>query len=180
MIQRTRIAPVKCWFARDEGGATIEFCIWLPFVLGLLGSAIDASILTTRHALLNSAVDQVVRDLTLGKLGTPTHDELKSEICNRTGVIPNCGEALNIEMQRVSTESFAFREGAVACVDIDEGLVPPFAFEHGDANDLMLMTVCAAVRPMIPVTGLGLALPKISGGSHYALVVHAALVVEPV
>ena len=167
------------WRRRENGGATIEFCIWFPFMIMVLGSAFEASLLTTRQVLLTGAVDRTVRDLQLGNLGNPTHEELKSIICNIAGFIPNCGQALHIELERISTADFAFRTGAVQCVNMDDETEPAINFENGTTNDLMLITVCAAVRPMVPVTGLGMKLPKIAGGSRYGLVAFSAFVVEP-
>ena len=66
-------------------------------------------------------------------------------------------------------------------MDVDEETEPALNYTNNPlSNDLMLITVCAAVRPMVPVTGLGLKLPKINGGSHYALVAFSAFVAEPV
>lgn len=171
---------IRRWCAQERGSSTIEFCIWFPFILGILGSAFEASFITTRQALLTSSVDRVVRDLTLGNLGAPSHSELKAELCNTIGVIPRCDESLHIELERISTGNFNFRQGEVACVDRDEDVTPPLNYVNGTSNDLMLMTVCAAIRPMIPLTGLGLLLPKIKDGNFYGLVSYAAFVVEPV
>jgi len=170
---------IRHWAGREDGSATIEFCIWFPFFIGLVGSAFEASLITTRQALLNSSVDRTVRDLQLGNLGAPSHDELKVIICNQAGFIPNCINALHIEMERVTTDSWTFREGLVQCVDVDNNSVPALNFANGGDHDLMLITVCAAVKPMVPTTGLGLKLPKINGGTHYGLVAFSAYVVEP-
>ena len=133
----------------------------------------------TANLLLAGAVDRTVRDLQLGNLGSPTHSELKAIICNSAGFIPNCVTALHIEMERISTADFAFRTGQVQCVDLDEETEPALNFENGVTNDLVLITVCAAFKPMVPITGLGMKLPKINGGTHYGLVTYSAFVVEP-
>lgn len=164
---------------KEDGNSTIEFCIWFPFLIGLLGSSFEASFITTRQVMLAAAVDRVTRDLMLGNLGAPTHAELKSDICNRAGVIQDCTSSLHIELERVSTDTFTIREGAVQCVDRDEDSEPALNFTNGSQNDFMLMTVCAAVYPMVPITGLGMSLPKINGGSAYAIVAFSAFVVEP-
>ena len=65
------------------------------------------------------------------------------------------------------------------CVDVDNDSEPLLNFTNGTTNDLMLITVCAAVRPMVPITGLDLKLPKINDGTHYAIVAFSAYVVEP-
>ncbi len=177
----TRVAAcLRRWLGREDGSATIEVCIWFPFLMALFGSAFEASILTTRQALLAGAVDRTVRDLQLGNLGNPTHAQLKLHLCNLSGFIPNCASRLHVEMERISTDDFTFRTGAVQCVDVDEGIEPALNFTNGQSNDLMLITVCAAFSPMVPITGLGLRLPKINDGNYYGLVAFSAYVVEPV
>lgn len=174
------LGKMRQWLRREDGNSTIEFVIWFPFIIGLFGSAFEASFISIRQLMLSSAVDRTVRDLQLGNLGSPTHTQLKTIICNTAGFIPNCLTSVHIEMERVSTSNFSFRQGAVQCVDLDNQSEPALNFSNGTTNDLMLITVCAAVRPMVPVTGLGLKLPKINDGNHYAIVAFSAYVVEPV
>jgi len=170
---------ILTWFRKEDGNSTIEFCIWFPFIIGLIGSSFEASLITTRQVMLAAAVDRVTRDLMLGSLGAPTHAELKRDICNRAGVIQNCTSSLHIELERIDTSDFKIRQGAVQCVDKDEQSEPTLNFTNGAQNDFMLMTVCAAVNPMVPITGLGMSLPKINGGSSYAIVAFSAFVVDP-
>jgi hypothetical protein len=145
-----------------------------------LGSSIEASFIGTRQVMLTGAVDRVVRDLQLGSVIATNHDVLKAEICARAGVIPDCTNVLSVELERVDTDDFAFRTGRAECVDRAANVEPALTFANGEGNDLMLMTVCAAVEPMIPVTGLGLILPKINNGESYAIVSFGAFVVEPI
>ena len=176
---RHMLKNIRGWFKRDDGNATIEFVIWFPFFIGIFGSAFEASFISMRQVLLGSAVDRTVRELQLGSLGSPTHTELKIRICNYAGFIPDCLNTVHIEMERIDTSNFSFRQGDVQCVDVDNDSEPLLNFTNGTTNDLMLITVCAAVRPMVPITGLGLKLPKINDGTHYAIVAFSAYVVEP-
>ncbi len=171
----------KIWqrAASEDGNSSIEFVIWFPFFISILGSAFEASFVSFRQVMLGSAVDRTVRDLQLGHLGAPSHAQLKSIICNTAGFIPNCMNAVHIEMERISKDDFIFRTGSVNCVDLDNETEPSLNFTNGVGNELMLITVCAAVHPMVPITGLGLSLPKINGGDHYAIVAFSAYVVEP-
>lgn len=164
---------------REDGSATIEFCIWFPLFILMFGSAFEASLITMRQVMMVGAVDRTVRELQLGNLGNPSPTELKRTICDLTRVIPDCMSSLSIEMERVSTANFAFRTGAVQCVDRDEETEPALNYATGGSNDLMLLTVCAAVRPLMPTSGLGLKLPKINGGSYYGVTAFSAYVVEP-
>ncbi len=165
---------------REDGNATIEFVILFPFFIGLFASSFEAAYVTMRQVMLERATDIVVRNVRLGIGGTPTHDSLKRDICNTAGIIPDCMQSLHIEFEKIDKSTFALRTGAVQCVDRDEEIVPATNFnQDNDDNDLMLMTVCAVFQPMVPTTGLGLKLPKVNGGSYYALVAITAFVNEP-
>lgn len=163
----------------EEGSATIEFVFLFPFFIGLFASSFEAAYVTMRQAMLDRAVDIVVRNVRLGIGGTPTHESLKADICNTAGIIPDCDQSLHIEMELVSRDTWTMRTGAVQCVDRDEEITPNISFIPGNDNDVMLMTVCAVFKPMVPTTGLGLKLPKVNGGSHYALVSITAFSNEP-
>ncbi len=165
-------------FQREDGNASIEFVILFPLFISIFGSAFEAGLVKTRLVLLERATDVAVRDLRLGNDNVDTFDELKARICNVAGLIPDCMEALHIELSSVSTDTWDMRMGATACIDRDEGIAPVVSFAQGGSNELMLVRVCAAVRPMSPITPLGLQLPKINS-SDYALVSAAVFVNEP-
>lgn len=178
MIRRCVNKCLRRFRKQEDGNATIEFVILFPLFIGIVASTFEAGILNTRHAMLERAVDLAVRELRLGLDATPTHDELRATICNYAGVIQDCNEALHIELERVSTTTWNFRTGDIQCVDRDEEISPVVNFNGGTLNDLMLITVCAAVSPMVPTTGLGLHLPRINS-SDYALIAMSAFVNEP-
>ncbi len=163
---------------REDGNATIEFCFLFPFFIMIFASSFEAAYVTMRQVMLDRATDIVVRNVRLGIGGTPTHATLKADICNTAGIIPDCMNNLHIELERVDN-SWTMRTGAVQCVDRDEDIVPNILFNPGADNDLMLMTVCAVFEPMVPTTGLGLKLPKVNGGTYYALVSITAFANEP-
>ena len=172
---------IRLWrrAGREDGNSTIEFVIWFPFYILVFGSGFEASFITFRQVMLSMALDRTVRDLQLGHLDSPTHSELKTELCNTAGFIPDCMNTLHIELERIQTDTFTFRTGNVQCIDVEEESEPAINFTHGSENDLMLITACIAVEPMVPVTGLGLKLPKINDGSRYAIIGYSAYVVEP-
>ena len=59
-------------FRRSErGAATIEFVITFPALLMMLASAVDLGFISLRHSMLESAMDQVVRDIRLGTGSAP-------------------------------------------------------------------------------------------------------------
>jgi len=165
---------------REDGTATIEFVILFPFFIGIFTSAFEASLVSSRQIMLDRATEIAVRDLRLGITSTPTNDQLKADICNLAGIIPDCTNKLHIELEVVDKTTWAIRTGAVQCVDVDQNIIPAVNYSGGSQNDLMLVTVCAVFEPMVSTWGLGLLMPKVNGGSYYALVSMSAFVNEPV
>lgn len=163
---------------RNEGSASIEFVILFPVFISIFGSGYEAGLLTTRQVMLERATEVAVRDLRLGISSVATYDELRARVCNVAGIIPDCMNALHIELAPVSTTTWDIRTGETACIDRDEDITPVTSFTQGGSNELMLVRVCAVVRPIIPTTGLGLKLPKVNS-SDYALVAASAFVNEP-
>ncbi len=163
---------------QDDGNTTIEFVILFPVFIGMFGSAFEAGLMTMRHVMLERATDIVIRELRLGQIANPTHELLKSDICNLAGIIPDCGTALHIELERISSDDWNYRTGQVQCIDRDEDIEPAVNLTPGTSNDLMLVTVCAVVEPMVPLTGFAMYLPRVNS-SDYALVSMSAFINEP-
>jgi hypothetical protein len=116
--------------------------------------------------------------LRIGTLVAPTHDELKAEICRQSLIIPECEESLTAELRPVSTVTWEMPTNKIACVDRTQEVKPVLEVTPGAANELMLIRVCAKFAPVIPTSGLGLALHK-DGFGNYALVATSAFVNEP-
>ncbi|MBT0958794.1 pilus assembly protein [Alphaproteobacteria bacterium KMM 3653] len=164
---------------RDESGtASIEFVILFPIFMILFMSTFEAGLLMTRQVMLERAVDISVRGLRLGTWSPPTHDELKTNICNLAGIIPDCMENMLIELQSVSTSSWTPLPPVATCNDRDEPIQPVTTFTGGDENEMMIVRACAIMKPWFYATSLGLKLPLIDS-EHYALVSSSAFVNEP-
>lgn len=162
----------------EKGTATLEFVILFPVFISIFGSAFEAGLYTTRQVMLERATDIAVRDLRLGTSTVATYQDLKARICNVAGIIPDCMNAVHVELAPVSTTDWNMRTGATACIDRDEDITPVTSFTQGGSNELMLVRVCAVVQPMSPMTGLGLKMPKVNA-SDYALIAASAFVNEP-
>lgn len=163
----------------EDGNASIEFVILFPVFIAVFASAFEAGLVAMRHSMLDRALDLAVRDLRLGDPDLRTHDDLKDAVCNYAGIIPECDESLHLELERISKENWSFRTGQVQCIDRDEDITPAVNFTPGTSNDMMLITACAVFSPMVPISGLGLKLPRVNGGEHYALISMSAYVNEP-
>ena len=165
--------------AREEDGtATIPFLLFLPFFMMLVISSLEMGMLMLRHVMLERGLDMAVRDLRLG-IFKGDYDEFKGLVCKNAAFLPDCKNAIVIELQPVSTTTWAPLNSAAICVDRNQPLKPlnnPFITGAGD--QLMLVRACAIFDPIVPTTGLGLHLPKDASGGYW-LVTSSAFVNEP-
>lgn len=165
--------------ARDESGsATIPFVMMMPMFIILVLSSLEMGMVMIRHVMLERALDMSVRELRLGLWVNPTNQQLKSRICNYAGLIPNCNNALLVELRPVSKTTWQPLSSGPVCVDRALAVQPVTEFVAGGSNEMMLIRACAKFVPMFPLTGLGFNLPKDSTGA-YALVAATAFVNEP-
>jgi len=162
----------------QNGSSTIEFVLIFPVFVIILLAAVESGVLMLRGVFLDRGVDMAVRELRLG-ISTPNDEnDLKKMICNHAAFLPNCTDALRLEMVRVSTSDFSMPTTAPTCMRRDELKQGDLSYTKGGAHDLMLLRVCAIFDPWFPTTGLGLRLPKDSTGA-YSLIAASAFVVEP-
>lgn len=181
-----RIAQhIRRWIKGDDAGnVTIEFVLVFPVFMIIFLSAFEAGILMTRQVMLERAVDVTVRDLRLGILPTPgfseeeAHNELKDTICARSRIVPDCDNAILLEMRPVSKVTWEPLNNVATCVDRSEPIQPATTFRAGAENEMMIVRACAVFDPVFPSTGLGMRLPK-DGNGDYALLATSAFVNEP-
>ncbi|MFT6451262.1 MAG: Flp pilus assembly protein TadG [Halocynthiibacter sp.] len=171
-------------FRRDEGGfATIEFLIVFPVFVTLLLSGYESGILMIRQTMLERGVDLAVRDLRLGRMprgddGVVDDEDVRRAICNYAAILPNCLDAMNLELREVSTTTFAMPSTSTSCVDRSSDIRPVIVFEAGAPNALMVINACFVVNPLFPGAGLGAQLSVDSTGG-YRLMSSSAFVIEP-
>ena len=163
---------------RDQGAVTVEFVLWFPLFFGIFLSAVESGMLMLRYVMLERGLDMTVRELRLGTLKLPTHDQLKAEICRQSLILPDCVEGLTVELQPVSVDTWAMPTTPVACVDRSQPVKPVTTLVQGGANVMMLIRVCSKFSPVIPTSTLGLSLHK-DGAGQYALLASSAYVNEP-
>lgn len=66
------------WFLRDErGSATIEFMLWIPIIVALLVTVIDATTLYITHTEMWNVARNTARQMSSGVIGT----EAEAEAC---------------------------------------------------------------------------------------------------
>ncbi len=165
-------------FRGDESGtSTIEFVIVFPVFAFLLCSAAESGVLMLRQVMLDRAVDLAVRDLRLQEFPAVTHAQIKTRICSEATVIPDCTNAVLVEMREVS-KGASLPSTAAPCVDRAATVQSATTFTQGKDNQMMLIRACAVFDPIFPGAGLGLDLAKDATGA-YALISTSAFVVEP-
>jgi len=163
---------------RDEGTATIEFVILFPVFIVIMVSGIEAGMLMTRQMMLERGLDITMRQLRLGAIANPTHDEVRKLICRNARIIPDCERVVQLELREVDTATFAVPLAGNQCIDRTAKIDPVIDFNPGARNELMMVRACAVFDPMFPATGLGADLPKDASGG-YRLIATSAFVNEP-
>lgn len=166
-------------FRRDEEGhATLEFAIMVPFLFVIMLSAVELGMLTMRYAFLERALDIVVRDIRLSTGAQFEHDEIRNNICDEAGMIPNCYNNLKLEMIVRDVRNWQALPSATVCTNRAEEVQPVTTFTSGQENELMVLRACAKIEPLFPTTGLGATFDVDSAGD-YSLVATTAFVQEP-
>lgn len=162
----------------EKGTASLDFVICVPVIMAIFMASIESGMLMTRFILLEQSVDIVMRNLRLGQYPNATVQALKHEICSRTIVMSDCESNITIDLQPVSTTTWAFPSQELACVDRGTSIQPSTTFNVGAAHQIMMVRVCVIQDAIFPTTGLGLKLPKDAQGG-YGLIATSAFVNEP-
>lgn len=162
----------------DRGTASIEFVIVFPFFLGVLLSSFELSLITMRETMLERALDLTVREIRLETGSAPQHDEIKTLVCERAPIIPDCEKNLRLEMVQIDPRNWVSPDEDFDCTDQSQEVQPVRNFVNGMDNDLMLLRACAKFTPTFPGAGLGKSLSKDAAGMA-ALVASSAFVQEP-
>ena len=163
---------------RDEGSATVEFVIVFPFFITLFLSSVELGMITLRHTMLERGLDMAVRDIRLGTGDAPQHDDIKVDICDHAGIIPNCLATLRLEMVQVDLRNGVAFPDEADCVDTSKEVEPVRSFVNGQENDMMVLRACVKFDPLFPTTGLGKKL-HVDGAGQAALIAVSAFVQEP-
>lgn len=169
---------MRRFFRREDGTATIEFCILFIPMFSMVIMAAELGMIHTRYAMLERAVDATVRDIRLGTGTAPSHDQIRDVICGRAGYIDDCENDLRIEMVLLDPFQWTNPPTDVDCIDETEEVNDPREFANGGSNQLMFMRVCAKYDPILPHIGMADHW-TLDGAGQYALVTTSAFVQEP-
>ena len=167
-------------FSRGESGAaTIEFVVIFPAMFLFIANTVETSAVLTRGAMLDQSLDLAVRELRLGSDG-PKYEEFRQSICDANAFLPDCMNALQVELRPYTASALRQMREKVRCLDRSEDIDPlnETNYVPGVANEIMLVRACASLEPMFPKAGLGAALPKDKNGD-YSISAVSAYVQEP-
>jgi Flp pilus assembly protein TadG len=174
-----RIAKrIACAWRREEGTATVEFVLAIPVIMTIFTASFESGLFMTRSIMLEQSLDMVMRELRLGHYVAPDAALLKTEICERTVIFPNCEASLTIELREISTTTWTMPSATATCTDVTKEVQPVTALQIGQQNDLMLVRACIRLAAMFPTTGIGLGLNKDSQGA-YGIIAMSAFSNEP-
>lgn len=167
-------------FARDQrGAAVVEFAIMFPIVITMFLSGVEMGMMTVRQTLMEHALDRAVRDLRIGTGTEVTHDSLRRRICGYAGLLPDCENALKLEMRPTDMWTFATNlDETTDCVDRSAEINPVRAFSNGQRSELMLLRACFVFSPIFPNIGFGFHAKKNAAGD-IQLIATTAFVNEP-
>ena len=165
-------------FLSEKGAASVELVIVFPFFVAVFLSAFDVAMMNMRAVMLERSMDIVVRQIRLSGGATLDYDQVKADICSQAALIPDCANALKIELTVVNTTSWNGLQHRPACVDRRQTIQPIGSFRNGQENELMLMRLCAVVDPIFPGIGVGRSMPKDASGG-YQIIASTAFVNEP-
>lgn len=177
MMRRPFKALRRLW-RREDGTASLEFCLIFPAFILLFVSSFEIAMANIRMAMLERATDMSVRALRLNTGAPPSYEDMRRMICSIAGIIPDCLSSVRIELEPVSTSAWNQLTPEARCIDRASNIDPLTTFRQGIENELMMVRVCAVVKPFFPTFGLGSSLP-VGDSGEYKLVTISAFVNEP-
>lgn len=173
------LARVLSRFLGDERAtASVEFVLTVPVLLVIFMSSFESGLLMTRQILLEQALDEVMRELRLGKIASPTAGIIKNRICAKSIIFTDCAHSTSVELTPINASTWALPSANAACSERDKNVQPVLKFVPGAENEMMLVRVCVVQDAMFPTTGLGADLP-LDGRGGYGLIAVSAFVNEP-
>ncbi len=176
-MNRKRLSALRRFWRNEDGNAVVPYALWLPLFVAIIVSAVEIGTVTVRHAQLERALDQTVREVKIG-VGSHSHDALKSAICAKTTVLPGCDQTLHLEMIPVNMRSYAAPASQADCADIGQEATPQRNFRNGSGGQLMILRACYKFRPLTAASTFNASLPKDEHG-YTAIVSTSAFVYEP-
>ncbi|MGP6087476.1 TadE/TadG family type IV pilus assembly protein [Antarctobacter jejuensis] len=176
-MTRSPLSALRNFWRNEDGNAVVPYALWLPLFVAIIVSSVEIGTVTVRHAQLERALDQTVREVKIG-VGSHSHDALKTAICAKTTVLPGCASTLHLEMIPVNMRSYTTPPAKADCTDVSQEATPQRAFTNGAGGQLMILRACYKFRPLTAASTFNASLPKDDDG-YTAIVSTSAFVYEP-
>ena len=141
----------------EKGASAVEFALIAPLFFAIMFGALDLGATMFRQVRLSAALDGVMRDVriagTAGGVTNPTTQDVANAVCDRVAMIPDCRNTIVVETT-VIRDASDFPTGASPCIDRANGnLRPAVASVPGQANETVLVRVCAVANQLFTPTG---------------------------
>lgn len=178
----TLVQRLRRFRQEEDGNMTIEFVIMVPLMFTLLLSSVELGIYMKRQMWLDRGLDIAMREVRLNTQNIPSHDQMKATICTNAPFIPDCLDAVKIEMSPVDPRDFEGLNAQVDCVDQSQPISSqdPPNYKSGQEHDLMLVRACVKFDPIFPMVGLGFEFARNSDGAgQFMMSARSAFVQEP-
>lgn len=182
----TRLRQILRRFTREShGNAAIEFVFALPVFMAIFMASFEGGMIALRQTMLDRALDVAMRDLRLGNLGTsPTHDDLKTAICDAAVALPDCDGSLKVTLEQVDTDTWVMPSATIVCRDRADDIDPVTVLDPtpGARSEIMVVRVCIRTDVLFGGIGIGQNLNEadlLDGQGGYPLISYSAFVNEP-
>ncbi|HEY0213552.1 MAG TPA: hypothetical protein VGC40_08205 [Paenirhodobacter sp.] len=169
---------LRLWRA-ETGAVTLPTLFWIPLFFMILLMAVEVMVINMRQVLLDRAVEVATRDLRLGSASIPSHDALKTRICQIIAFVPDCATNLAVEVFPVNLSNWSLvNPEAPRCSDITSTLVDDPVFDPATGNQLVALRACLRLKPMTRLDPMALAL-HLDATGRFALSSTTVFVNEP-
>ena len=166
-------------FRRDDNRSmTIEFALAVPLIMTLFMTSVEMGIYSFRQTLLERGLDIAVRNVRLNTGANYTHSDIKNMVCQHSGNLPDCQNALKLEMKPVNPRAFTNFGVSPDCADVSLPVTPSTIFVHGSEHEMMLLRACWMFEPVFPLAGLGKSFAK-DGNGRVSMFAVSGFVQEP-
>ena len=166
-------------FRREEDGQMmVEFAVLVPLVFTLFLTSVEMGMYAMRQSFLDRGLDMAVRNVRLNTGVNYSHKDIKEMVCEYSGFLPDCDDALKLEMSPVNVRAFVSLPEIPDCIDVSLPVTPSRTFVHGSDHQLMLLRACYKFDPIFPTTGLGYSFSK-DGSGQAQMVSLSGFVQEP-
>lgn len=176
---RQTLRTLTARFRRDDAGtSTVEFALWAPLGILVIIGAMELGYYNVRHGMLERGLDTTVREIRLSTGFIPNHDNIRDSICEKADIIQDCESNLRLEMKVVDPRDFQGIPVDADCSNQSQEARPLRQFEHGGANQLMLLRACVMYDLLMPEWTLGKLLDPDQDG-YTPMIATTAFVQEP-